>query len=264
LARVKLARMPFGGTECYLCEPTEFLSDGREGGEYGLSRQVRDEEEERRRAMKNLAIVTVVALGLTLPFTATSNAATLTFDMTFEFSGGTQPDGSPPWLSVFIDDGGSAGSVDVTLSAPGLTNPEFVFEWILNLDPALDPNDLVFSAPIKAGSFADPTVATGANAFMADGDGQFDIQVTFANNDGPPTRFGFGDALTYSITGIATLTASSFDFESQMGGGQGSFPAAAHIGATGPNNEDSGWISTPEPGTLALLALGVPFLRRRR
>ncbi len=188
----------------------------------------------------------------------------LTYALTYEFSGATPPEGPTPWLKATFDDGGSAGSVDLTLKTPNLTDAEFVFQWLFNLDPALDPNLLVFSAPVKTGMFTDPTINTGVNAFLANGDGMFDIQVRFDNTDGAVKRFGVGDAVEYTITGIPTLTAYSFDYLSDMDGGQGTYPTAAHVGGIGPSNSDSGWISVPEPGALTLLLAGSLALRRRR
>jgi len=194
-----------------------------------------------------------------------AGASTITFPMSVEFSGGTPPIGASPWLTATFDDGGSAGSVDLTLETTNLTGTEFVFQWTFNLDPALDPTDLEFSAPTKIGAFANPTVSLGTNAFMADGDGRYDVKVAFENSDGPPTRFGAGDTVIYTITGIPTLTASSFDFLSEPAGGHGPYPTAAHVGAIPPDG-NSGWITTPEPAALSLVALGAGLLlgRRRR
>lgn len=214
---------------------------------------------------KSIRFLGVAAAGLGLLIPVSAQAGTITFDLIVEFSGGTAPEGAAPWLTVTLDDGGTPGSVDLTLADTNLTDAEFVMEWELNLDPALDLNALVFSAPTKTGAFTDPIINTGVDAFMADGDGFFDIQFLFDNSDGAPTRFGVGDSVDYTITGIPSLTASSFDFLSKMGAGQGAFETAAKIGAIGPNDE-SGWISVPEPGSLVCLCLGASILlgRRRR
>ncbi len=214
---------------------------------------------------KPIIFLGVAAAGLGLLIPSSARAAAITFDLVVEFSGATAPAASAPWLTVTLDDGGTPGSVDLTLADTNLSGSEFVFEWELNLDPALDLNALVFSAPTKTGAFTDPIINTGVNAFMADGDGLFDIQFLFDNSDGAPTRFGVGDSVDYTITGIPSLTVSSFDFLSVKGAGQGAFETAAKVGGIGPNDE-SGWIGVPEPSSLVCLCLGASLLlgRRRR
>jgi hypothetical protein len=194
--------------------------------------------------------------------TTSVQAASVTFEMNIEYTGAFPPTGAAPWLTATFDDGGSAGSVELTLEATNLTNPEFVFQWLFNLAPALDPNDLVFSAPTRAGQFIDPAINLGVDSFQAAGDGYFDIQFAFNHTNGPSNKFGAGDAATYTITGIASLTADSFDLLSAPGGGHGPFPTAAHVG--GINDANSGWVSVPEPSALSLSAFGALALLRRR
>jgi hypothetical protein len=192
-------------------------------------------------------------------------AASVIYDVNVEFSGATAPSGSAPWIRATFDDGGSAGTVTLVLESLSLIDPEFVSEWSFNLDPSLDPNALSFSAPTKTGTFADPTVALGVDAFQAAGDGRYDIQVNFANAP-PGDRFGAGDSVSYTITGISSLTASSFDYVAAPGGGLGPFRTAAHVQATG-GGEQSGWVTAqvPEPGAalLMLFAFGIAARRSR-
>ncbi|MGB2936607.1 MAG: PEP-CTERM sorting domain-containing protein, partial [Phycisphaerae bacterium] len=97
-----------------------------------------------------------------------------------------------------------------------------------------------------------------------DGDGNYDILVAFADGE-LGNRFTAGDSIHYTVTGIAGLTAGSFDFLSAPSGGHGPFLVAAHVRSIGPD-EDSGWVATPEPASVGLLALGlgaVAALRRR-
>ncbi|MBN2272676.1 MAG: PEP-CTERM sorting domain-containing protein [Sedimentisphaerales bacterium] len=200
---------------------------------------------------------------LLVSLTTAAWSATLSYNLEMEFSGATPPAGATPWLNATFDDGGTAGSVTLTLTATNLILDEFVGAWMFNLDPILDPNQLVFSLPTKTGSFDAPVISTSVDAYKADGDGYFDIQLDFATGGGASARFGLGEAAQYSITGIGSLTADSFGFLSAIGSGKDPLPTAAHIQSIG---EDSGWITVPEPATLALLGMGCLglLLRKRR
>ncbi|HUU82384.1 MAG TPA: PEP-CTERM sorting domain-containing protein [Phycisphaerae bacterium] len=188
----------------------------------------------------------------------------VTFPASYEFSGACPPEGPTPWLTATFDDEGTPGSVDLLLDTTNLIDNEFVFEWLFNLDPDLNLSALVFSAPIKTGTFTDPTINTGVDTYMANGDGFFDIQIDFDSTDGSAKRFGVGDAVQYTITGIPTLTANSFNFLSAMDGGSGEFPTAAHVGGIGSTDDQSGWVSVPEPAALPILAVGALALLRRK
>ncbi|HDZ19894.1 hypothetical protein LCGC14_0204670 [marine sediment metagenome] len=206
-----------------------------------------------------------LALVIVLALTAGLQASVVSYPLSIEFSGATPPAGAAPWLTAIFDDGGSPGSVDLTLTATNLVGSEFVNLWLFNLDPALNPTLLVFSAPSKSGSFTSPTISRSVDAFKADGDGWFDIKFDFASGGGDAARFGPGEDVSYTITGIGSLTAGSFDFLSKPGGGHGPFPTAAHVQGIGEDNANSGWITVPEPTSLALLGVGaIASLRRRR
>lgn len=186
---------------------------------------------------------------------------------------GTQPTSTIlPWLNVQVDDSVGPGKVKLTFSAAHLTSTEYASEWDLNLDPALNPAQLVFDTAnaTKLGSFADPTISTGYNfqAAKADGDGYFDILFGFQTNDGSATHFDQNDSYQIIVSGISTLNANSFAFRSSSQKGQGNdtnsgYYSAAHVQSIGPTGSDSGWIAAtsanpvPEPGTLVLVALGL-------
>ena len=197
-----------------------------------------------------------------------ANAGTLSFGLDTEYTGGVAPEGTTPWLTATFDDGGIAGTVELTLDGTNLTGTEFVDEWLFNLDPTLDPTALSFSTTSTTGSFADPAIHTGVDAFHAGGDGLFDLQFVFANSGGIAERFGMGDRLVTEISGIGTLTAASFDFGSALGGSfAGPLRSVAHIQAIGADSMDSGWISAPEPSSIALSVIGLftllAFVSRR-
>lgn len=200
--------------------------------------------------------------GLVLAAAGPVSAATVVFDSSFEFSGATAPTGTPPWLRATFDDGGKSGSVTLTFEALNLVDSEFVSNLYFNLDPALDPTQLVFGPITKVGSFDDPVASTGVDAFKADGDGKYDLLFAFATSGqgGGSLRFGAGESMSLAISGIAGLVASSFDYLSAPDGGSGPFPTAAHVQGIGPREAFSGWVTVPEPSGVALAGLGATAL----
>jgi hypothetical protein len=102
---------------------------------------------------------------------------------------------------------------------------------------------------------------------MADGDGNFDIQFIFP--DSGITRFEAGETSVYYISynGAGITSASSFNFLSSEGGGQGTHHSAAQVqGITA--NDYSGWIGNttviPERISSTLFILGGATLGFRR
>jgi hypothetical protein len=155
------------------------------------------------------------------------------------------------------------GTVDLTINTSGLQGTEFVSDFFLNFNPNLDPKNLTFTLLSSTGSFTDPTISLGANQFKADGDGFYDIDLGFATSHG--STFTVGDSITYQITDSG-IDADSFDYTSVMGGGAGTYLAAAHVQSIGSDGSSSAWIApVPEPATGALLALaaGLWFGGRR-
>jgi hypothetical protein len=121
---------------------------------------------------------------------------------------------------------------------------------------------------IKIGSFDDPTISQGVNGFKADGDGEYDINLSFTTGGNTNKTFTGGDSLQYTISGSG-ISASSFDFLSHPAGGHGPFITAAHIqNTTGAGSGGSGWVAdsvggtihlqdVPEPSSFLLVGLGV-------
>ncbi len=199
---------------------------------------------------------------------AGSASAQLTFPLDVEFSGGADPLGPTPWLSITFDDSfGGATDVRITIDALNLAGSEFASGVYVNFDSALDPTLLSFVAVDNSDSV--PTISTGIDAFKADGDGFFDILFDFPTSSG--AEFGSGESVIYDISYTAAIAESSFDFDSAPGGGNGTFKAAAHVQSIGTGGE-SGWIGStgalvPEPNSALLLVsglLGLAFAGSRR
>jgi VPDSG-CTERM exosortase interaction domain len=200
------------------------------------------------------------ALSTLLGVSISYNANALTFDLNTQYSGGAQPSG---FLRVAITDTGTPSTVQITLTS-FLQGTEFASDVYLNLDPTLNPSLLtgLVTPTSTTGTFVNPTVNLGANAFSADGGGRYDIN--FAFQTGPPSaRFDNGDSVTYLVGGITGLDALDFSFLSQPpNGGNGFHIAAAHIQAITPNSSGStsSFVSTVPDGGATAMLLGIAFV----
>jgi len=209
--------------------------------------------------MKNRFIVCFCVSILFLVFLCSAQASIVSFNLNTIFSGTGVPTNPAPWATATITDV-SPGQVTLTVVASGLTANEKVKDVYLNLDPALNPTLLVSSGFTKTGTFTTPTITGSANAYKADGDGYYDIDVAFDTGNSNKT-FDGGEAVSCTLT-LTGLTASSFNFVSSSGGGQGQYYIAAQLQNLGTSGQ-SAWV-TPEPATLMLLGLGAFALRRRK
>jgi len=201
---------------------------------------------------------------------APAQAATVTFNYDLSF-GAVSPDGPAPWATAVFDDGGSAGSVTLTMSVAASVNLADITQMYFNLDPALDPTSLLFSRIGGTGPTAANTdIDTGIDAYKADGDGLYDILFDFPPPPGQnAAKFNAGEDLVYEITGIGGLTASDFNFFSTPDGGTGPFLSVARFQSTGFDTEGSDWVAAvPVPAAVWLFGSGllglVGVARRKR
>lgn len=201
-------------------------------------------------------------------FSAPAKAATVSFDYGISF-GAVAPDGPTPYATAVFDDGGSAGSVTLTLSLSAFIGQADAKGFYFNLDPLLDPTDLSFSRTGGDGPVAkDIEVNTGIDAFQADGDGIYDIWFDLPPPPGNQAkRFNAGEFLEFEITGIASLTVDDFDYLATPGGGATPpFLSVVRFVSTGTSGEGSDWVGAegvqgpsevPVPAAFWLFASGL-------
>jgi hypothetical protein len=203
-------------------------------------------------------------------FSLQASAASVTFLYTESF-GAAAPDGPAPYATATFDDGGSAGSVTLTMNVAPTVNLADVTLMYFNLDPVLDPTTLTFTRDSGTGpSAANTTIYTGIDAFKAGGDGSYDIVFDFPPPPGnDAAKFNAGEDLVYTITGTG-ITASSFNFFGAPGPGSAAGPylSVARFQSTGPDQSGSDWVgAVPVPAAVWLFGsglLGLVGVARRR
>src|ERR1041384_3199085 len=187
------------------------------------------------RVISRMGAVLVCGVALLMSPTKASADFVYLFDHTWT---GASPAGPAPWVSELFKDI-APGTISLTISNGGLSGTEYLQELYVNLNPTEDPTQLSFQETGASAGLTLPTIQTGINSFQADGDGKYDILLSFSTaNLG---RFAANDYLTYTISGIPGLTTSDFEgFLSAHSGGNGPFLGGAHIVSIGANG-DSGW-----------------------
>ena len=206
-------------------------------------------------------------------FSLQATAATVTFNYDQSF-GAVPPDGPAPFATAVFDDGGTAGSVTLTMTVSAFVGEADVTGMYFNLASSLDPTSLAFARTGGSGPTEGQTdIFTGPDAFRADGDGFYDILFDFppppGNNNG---RFNAGEDLVYDITGIAALTANDFNVFSTPGPGTGNpgpYLSVARFQSTDFDQSGSDWVGVvPVPAAVWLFGSGllglVGVARRKR
>ena len=206
----------------------------------------------------------IAAFGL---FSLQASAATVSFGLNVEFSGGSSPSGPTDWMTLTFEDV-AADTVRLTIDNGGLTSPEFVSDVYFNVDNGIDATSLTFDYVSGEAYWKlhDDNPSESTAQLKADGDGFFDVRFEFKTSNNQ--RFEAGATSVYDISGTG-LDALDFLFLSEPGGGNGSYYAAAHVQGIGPS-DGSGWIGAPVPVPAAVWLFGsgllglVGIARRKR
>jgi len=226
--------------------------------------------------MKLHQLASIVCLPALVLSATSIQASIVTFELGTVFSSGSvAPDGPAPYGTVVFDDGGTAGSVDMTVSLASTIGSANMTQLYINFDSALDLNNLLFtfdsvsSTGPEADNKGDNGIFTGFEAFQSDGDGAYDILFDFPPPKGQ-TKFQAGETVVYTITSSEAIIADSFNFLSSEGGSEGTYMAASKFNSTGQGNQDSAWVGAspvPVPAAVWLFGSGliglVGFARRK-
>ena len=197
-----------------------------------------------------------------------ASAMTLSYTLDFSFGDGScggGGGGTTCWVGVTWDDGGSPGTVDMTLDASGLPAGTSLSEFYFNSDTAISFSGFTpLAGSSMTGAFS---LTSGPNCCQADGDGLFD---NFLNLPPPGADlFDGGEQIVFHLNdlGGGGITANTFDSTAALS----NYFAAARIEQTGTANSDwlgaDGVAPIPEPNAAILFGVGAGVvgvaLRRR-
>lgn len=223
------------------------------------------------RKFTRLGIASIVLAAAAFAAPAGATVITYVLDDTVE---GDTPSGFP---TMTFDDGGSSGSVDLTIDATGLSGGEYLASVFFNFADA-GSQTLTFTRTGGTGPLSGFTFGQGSNNQDSPGNqGQFDISIAFteSNANGGLLRFDADETLIFTITG-AGITADDFALISAPEGPNNgdNFALARVRGIAGGGSASvadsdgpgGGEEPVPEPAALGLFGLGILALglRRRR
>ena len=210
-------------------------------------------------------------------FSLQASAASVTFNLDYEFSGAQEPQSmTTPWAVATIDDSfGGANTVRLTMNATNLVGTESITSWFFNFSG--DASMISFTEVDVTDAAVNATLGNN-DTYKADGDGFFDIKFDFAPPQGQlETRFTGGETIIYDLTYVAPISAFDFNLFSAPSGGAGTYLSAAHVQSIddpafcGPDDPGcgSGWIgAVPVPAAVWLFGSGllglIGIARRKR
>jgi hypothetical protein len=183
---------------------------------------------------------------------------------------GSAPGSSTPWLiatftTLF------PGTVELTLEARLDFPTEFISDIALNLNPAMNPADLLLSSS-GTPAYQRVNTSSGGNSLNLGGAGASgggcDILIEWPAGGGSQNRFDGTDSVTLSITGPQDLVAEDFFYYNTVNGTDGPLIVGAHIQGipTGGSQTTSGAIiqTIPEPGTGVFFGVMIMWFYSRK